>query len=96
MKFLKKTASGSTESSESIASTSKKDIATSETPLNLGSTPDALSTEPQSEIEIGSNSSQSESETETPVLSSRIHEEQIGSPPVSSDASDVVKQGFVC
>lgn len=95
MKFLKKTASGSTESSESIASTSKKDIATSETPLNLGSTPDALSTEPQSEIEIGSNSSQSESETETPVLSSRIHEEQIGSPPVSSDASDVVKQAFV-
>ncbi|XP_067121206.1 uncharacterized protein [Centruroides vittatus] len=103
MTFLNQTASGSTESSESIASTSKKHRATSENPSNLGSTPDALNTntEQQSEIEIGSNSSQSESDAEISVLTlSNIihdHEEQIeiGSTPVSSDASDVVKRAFV-
>lgn len=96
MKFLKKTLS---ESSESIASTSTKDIDTfnSETPSTLESTPDALSTELKSEIQVESNSSLSDSEnSETLLLSSRIHEEQVVSPPVSSDTSDAVKQAFVC
>lgn len=103
IKFLSQTASGSIESSESIASTSKGHRTSTETPLNLEGTPEALNTDTkrQSEKEIGSNSSQSESDTEISMLTLNNiihdHEEQIeiGFPPVTSDASDVVTQAFV-
>lgn len=95
MKFLNQTASGSTEPSESIASTSTQQ--TSEIPLE--NAPDALNTESerQLDVELGSSSSQSKFDAETLVLSSSSQEEQIDidSPIRSDDASAIVQQVLV-
>lgn len=102
MKFLNPTASGTTEPSESTASTSKKYSATIEIPMNLRSTdgePLNTDTERQSEIDTKSISNESDSDDEIPVFpESNIldHEKKmkICSPPTSSDASDAIKQVF--
>lgn len=95
MKFLNQTASGSTEPSESIASTSTQQ--TSEIPLE--NAPDALNTESerQLDVELGSPSSQSKFDAETLVLSSSSQEEQIDidSSIRSDDASATVQQVLV-
>ncbi|CAH0404237.1 unnamed protein product [Chilo suppressalis] len=95
MKFLNQTASGSTEPSESIDSTSTQQ--TSE--ISLGNAPDALSSESerQLDVEFGSSSSQSKFDAETLVLSSSNQEEQIDidSPIRSDDASAIVQQVLV-
>ena len=95
MKFLNQTASGSTEPSESIASTSTQQ--TSEIPLENAL--DALNTESerQLDVELESSSSQSKIDAETLVLSSSSQEEQIDidSPIRSDDASAIVQQVLV-
>ncbi|XP_069963873.1 zinc finger MYM-type protein 1-like [Bactrocera oleae] len=95
MKFLNQTASGSTEPSEAIASTSTQQ--TSEIPLE--NAPDALNTESerQLDVELGSSSSQSKFDAETLVLSSSSQEEQIDidSSIRSDDASATVQQVLV-
>ncbi|CAH0669123.1 unnamed protein product [Spodoptera exigua] len=95
MKFLNQTASGSTEPSESIASTSTQQ--TNEIPLEIAS--DSLNTESerQLDVELGSSSSQSKFDAETLVLSSINQEEQIDidTPIHSDDASAIVQQVLV-
>lgn len=96
MKFLNQTASGSTEPSESIASTSTQQ--TSDIPLENASD-DALNTESerQLDVELGSSSSQSKFDAETIVLSSSNQEEHIDidSPIRSDDASAIVQKVLV-
>ncbi|KAL4721540.1 hypothetical protein ACJJTC_001076 [Scirpophaga incertulas] len=95
MKFLNQTASGSTEPSESIASTSTQQ--TSEEPLE--NVPDALNTESerQADVELGSSSSQSKFDAENLVLTSSSQEDQIDidSPIRSDDASAIAQQVLV-
>ncbi|CAG9832779.1 unnamed protein product [Diabrotica balteata] len=70
MKFLNPTVSGSTEPSESIASTSKKHSVTIDIPMNLGSIDDEhlnTDTERQSEIDTKTVSKESDSNDEIPV-----------------------------
>ncbi|KAL4718201.1 hypothetical protein ACJJTC_014060 [Scirpophaga incertulas] len=95
MKFLNQTACGSTEPSESIASTSTQQ--TSEEPLE--NVPDALNTESerQADVELGSSSSQSKFDAENLVLTSSSQEDQIDIdyPIRSDDASAIAQQVLV-